>query len=132
MTVLIIHLTLFKVWQDTSIISGQSTQLVGPGLVCSSDVATYQCTRRGGGSLIPWTVSSNCETGDMTRSFSSYDMRNAVEVSTLCNFTLMLSLTSVTSSSISSTITIDRPVLLNGTRITYNRETVQLFVVTSL
>ena len=112
------------------ILSGQSTQLVGPGPVCSSDVASYQCTRSGE-TIISWAVMSTCGTNSIGRSFNYFNQIGATYNVRLCSSTLIFTLTSVTSSSSSSTLTIDRPLLLNGTRITCVDETVQLLAVNS-
>ena len=109
---------------------GQSTQLIGPGPVCSSDVASYKCTRSGV-TVIGWTVRSTCGTRSISRGFATPSPIGTTIHARLCNSTLIFSLTSTTSSSISSTLSIDRPLLLNGTRITCRDETVQLLVVTS-
>ena len=69
--------------------------------------------------------------GTASRSFNTLNQVGTSSNVRLCNSTLIITLTSITSSSISSTLTIDRPLLLNGTRITCVDETVQLLVVTS-
>ena len=126
------HIKLVRYWQyykDYSpVVSGQSTQLVGPGPVCSSDVALYQCTSSG--SLITWTVISACG-GGTGRSFGSYSKTGTMFNVTQCNSVLSFSLTSITISSISSTLTIHRPLSLNGTRIICLDETAQVFVIAS-
>ena len=110
--------------------SGQSTNLVGQGPVCSSDVTSYQCTRSGG-TTISWAIMSTCGTNSVGRSYNYFNQVGATYNVRLCSSTLIFSLTAITSSSISSTLTIDRPLLLNGTRITCVDETVQLIVVTN-
>ena len=74
---------------------------------------------------------STCGTGSISRGFNTLSRIGSSYGVRLCNTTLIFTLTSATSSSISSTLTIDRPLLLNGTRITCVDETVQLLVVTS-
>ena len=110
--------------------SGQFTQLVEPGLVFSGDVATYQCTRSG--SLISWTITPTCGgTDTISRSYAYFNVIGLTNTVRLCNSNLIFNLTSITSSSISSTLTIDRPLPLSGTTITCADQTVQLMVLTS-
>ena len=108
--------------------SGQSTELVGPGPVCSSNVASYQCSSSD--SVITWTVMSTCG-GDTGRSFGSFNEIGTMFNVTRCKSLLSFSLTSITNSSISSTLTIHRPLPLNGTRIMCLDNTAQLFVIAS-
>ena len=70
--------------------------------------------------------------GGTARSFGSFSEIGAVFNVTRCNSLLSFSLTSITSSSISSTLTIHRPLPLNGTRITCLDKTAQLFVISKI
>ena len=98
--------------------------LTGRDVVCPEDDAVFNCSIDDS-TVIEWTISSTCGSGGVRRSFS----RNQVGYtrdSTLCSTSLMFTVTSLTSSSISVTLTIQTPVLLNGTRIECGGQTVTL------
>ena len=99
-------------------------------MVCPEEDAIYKCTR-GDGTLIDWMITSTCGSLDYYTSFSSSSSVGQSIVDTLCSTTLMFTVTSLTSSSISVTLTIHTPVLLNGTRITCEGQTVMLHVLSS-
>ena len=65
---------------------------------------------------------------DTGRSFGSHNDIGTVFNVTQCNSLLSFSLTSITNSSISSTLTIHRPLSLNGTTIICG-ETAQLLII---
>ena len=98
-------------------------------MVCPEEDAIYKCTR-GDGTLIDWMVTSTCGSLDYRTSFSSTSSVGQSIVGTLCSATLMFTVTSLTSS-ISVTLTIHTPVLLNGTRISCQDQTVALHVLSS-
>ena len=104
--------------------------LSGSDIVCSDEDAIYQCTR-GDGTLINWMINSACGSLDYRTSFSSTSSVGELIVDTLCSATLTFAVTSLTSSSISVTLTIHTPVLLNRTRITCQGQTVILHVFSS-
>ena len=99
-------------------------------MVCPDEDTIYKCTR-GDGTLIEWTVTSTCGSLDYETSFGSFSSVGESIVDTLCSTTLMFTVTSLTSSSISVTLTIHTPVLLNGTRITCEGQTMTLHVLPS-
>ena len=76
-----------------------------------------------------WQVSSTCGSGDLRESFSRNQHVGHTKGATLCSTTLMFTVTSLTSSSISVTLTIHTPVLLNGTTISCEDQTVTLHVL---
>ena len=81
--------------------------------------------------MIEWQVSSTCESGDLRESFSRNQHIGHTRDAILCSTTFMFTVTSLTSSSISVTLTIHTPVLLNGTRISCEGQTVTLDVLSS-
>ena len=99
-------------------------------MVCPQEYAIYKCTR-GDGTLIYWRITSTCGSLDYETSFSSSSSVGESIVDTQCSTTLMFTVTSLTSSSISVTLTIHTPVLLNGTRISCEGQTVMLYVLSS-
>ena len=70
-----------------------------------------------------WRITLTCGRFDYRTSFSSASSVGDTRDATLCSTTLMFTVTSLTCSSISVTLTIHTPVLLNGTRITCGGET---------
>ena len=99
-------------------------------MVCPGEEAIYKCTR-GDGTLMEWMITSTCSSLDYDTSFSSSSSVGQSIVDTLCSTTLMFTVNSLTRSSISMTLTIHTPVLLNGTRITCGGQTVMLHVLSS-
>ena len=81
--------------------------------------------------MIEWQVSSTCGSEDLRVSFSRNQHVRHTRDATLCSTTLMFTVTSLTSSSISVTLTIHTPVLLNGTIISCEGQTVTLHVLSS-
>ena len=81
--------------------------------------------------MIEWQVSSTCGSGDLRESFSRNQHVGHTRDATLCSTTLIFTVTSLTSSSISVTLTIHTPVLLNGTTILCEGQTVTLHVLSS-
>ena len=67
--------------------------------------------------------------GDTGTTFGLFSEIGTVLNLTRCNSVLIFSLTSITSSSISSTLTIHRPLPLNGTRIMCLDETAKLLIL---
>ena len=91
-------------------------RLTGRSMVCPGDAAVFNCSKDYS-TVIEWRISSTCGSGDVRRSFTiTQHVGYTIEV-TLCSTTHMFTVTSLTSSSISVTLTIYTPVLLNGTRI---------------
>ena len=105
-------------------------RLTGRDNVCPDDTAIYNCSIDFG-NVIEWQVSSTCGSGDLRESFSRNQHVGHTRDVTLCSTTLMFSVTSLTSSSISVSLIIHTPVLLNGTRITCGGQTVALQVLSS-
>ena len=106
-------------------------RLTGIDIVCSEDpIAVFNCSINYS-TVIEWRVSSICGSGNFRESFSRNDQVGYTRYATLCSTTLMFTVTSLTSSSISVTLTIHTPVLLNGTRITCGGQTVTLDVLSS-
>ena len=103
--------------------------LSGSDVVCPEEDAIFDCASDT--TLIEWTVSSTCGSFDYRTSFSSTSYVGRTKDVTLCSTTLMFTVTSLTSSSISVTLTIHTPVLLNGTRIYCEDQTVTLHVLSS-
>ena len=99
-------------------------------MVCPEEDAIYKCTR-GDGTLIDWMIASTCGSLDHESSLSSSSSVGESIIDTLCSTTLMFTVTSLTSSSISVTLTIHTPVLLNGTRINCGGQNVMLHVLSS-
>ena len=99
-------------------------------MVCPDEYAIYKCTR-GDGTLINWMITSPCGSLDYRTSFSSTSSVGEFIVDTKCSATLMFTVTSLISSSISVILTIHTPVLLNGTRISCQGQTVTLHVLSS-
>ena len=99
-------------------------------MVCPEEDAIYKCTR-GDGTLIEWMITSTCGSLDYDTSFSSSSSVGQSIVDTLCSTTLMFTVNSLTSSSISMTLTIHTPVLLNRTIITCGGQSAMLHVLSS-
>ena len=99
-------------------------------MICSEEEAIFDCARIYT-TLIEWRLTSTCESLDYQTSFSSTSSVGHTRDATLCSTTLMFTVTSLTSSSISVTLTIHTPVLLNGTRISCGGQTVTLHVLSS-
>ena len=76
-----------------------------------------------------WQISSTCGSMDSRKSFSSTSSVGRTSNATLCSTTLTFTVTLLNSSSISVTLTIHTPVLLNGTRISCSgqSQTLKLF-----
>ena len=72
-----------------------------------------------------------CGSLDYETSFSSSSSVGESIVDTLCSTTLMFTVTSLTSSSISVTLTIHTPVLLKGTRMMCDGQTMMLYALSS-
>ena len=86
---------------------------------CLEDDAIFHCSSiQGGTTVMSWQVTSTCGSRNYRTSFSSTSTVGQTRDVTLCSTTLMFTVTSLTSSSISVTLTIHTPVLLNGTRVT--------------
>ena len=92
------------------------TQLKGSNVVCPEDDSIFHCTRDSG-SVIDWQITSSCRDQDYRTSFSSSSPVGHTRDATLCATTLMFTVTSLTRSSISVTLTVHTPVLLNGTTV---------------
>ena len=103
--------------------------LSGSDIVCPDEDAIFDCASDT--TLIEWIVTSTCGSFDYETSFSSTSSVGHTRDATLCSTTLMFTVTSLTSSSISVTLTIHTPVLLNGTRISCEDQTVTLLVLLS-
>ena len=103
--------------------------LSGSDMVCPEEDAIFDCTSDT--TLIEWTVSSTCGSLDYQTSFSFTSYVGRTRDVTLCSTTLMFTVTSLNISSISMTLTIRTPVLLNGTRIYCEDQTVTLHVLSS-
>ena len=73
-------------------------------------------------------ITSTCGSSDYETSFSSTTSVGHTRYATLCFTVFMFTVSSLTSSSISVTHAIHIPVLLNGTRITCEGQTVTLHV----
>ena len=78
-----------------------------------------------------WQITSTCGSRDYRTSFSSTSSVGDTRVATLCSTTLMFTVTSLTSSSISVSLTIHTPVLLNGTRISCEDQSQTLKILPS-
>ena len=98
-------------------------------MVCPEEDAIFDCASDT--TLIEWRVSSTCGSLDYQTSFSSSSYVGRTKDVTLCFTTLMFTVTSLTRFSISVTLTIHTPVLLNGTRITCEGQTLTLHVLSS-
>ena len=98
-------------------------------MVCSEDAAVFNCSIDES-TVIEWQISSTCGSGDVRRSFNRNNVGHTREV-TLCSTTLMFTVVLRTSSSISVTLTIHTPVLLNRTRISCGGQTVTLIIFPS-
>ena len=98
-------------------------------MVCPEDAAVFNCSIDES-TVIEWQISSTCGSGDVRRSFNRNNVGHTRNV-TLCSATLNFTVTSLTSSSISATLTIHTPVVLNGTRISCGGQTVTLILFPS-
>ena len=98
--------------------------------VCPEDNAVFDCgiDYR---TVIQWQVSSTCGSRNARESFSSNHYVGYTRDVALCSVSLIFTVTSLTSSSISVTLTIHTPVLLNGTIISCGGQTLTLNVFSS-
>ena len=101
--------------------------LIGSDMVCPEEGAIFDCAKDDG-TLIEWIVSSTCGSFYHT-SFSSSSYVGRTKDVTLCSTNLMFTVTSLTRFSISVTLTIHTPVMLNGTRIIWEGQTLTLHVL---
>jgi len=85
------------------------SQLEGTPSVCSQDNGYFHCTRSDG-TFMDWRLTSTCGSLDYRISFSSSSSDGDSRVESLCSATLNFTVTSRTSSFISVTLTIHRPV----------------------
>ena len=99
-------------------------------MVCPEEAAVFNCSIDYS-PVIEWRIYSTCGSGDIRRSFSRNHHVGYTRVDTLCSTTLMFAVTSLTSSSISVTLTIHTPVLLNGTRISCGGQSLTLILIPS-
>ena len=76
-----------------------------------------------------WQITSTCGSLDYRTSFSATSSVRLTRNVALCSTTLMFTVTSLTSSSISVTLTIHTPVLLNGTTISCEGQTQTLKLI---
>ena len=96
-------------------------------MVCPEDAAVFNCSIDES-TVIEWQISSTCGSGDVRRSFNRNNVGHT-RVVTLCSTNLMFTVVLRTSSSISVTLTLHTPVLLNGTRISCGGQTVTLHIL---
>jgi len=95
------------------------THLSRSEILCPEDNSTFHCSVHED-TVMDWQIASTCGTLDYRTSFSSSSSVGLPRIVTLCSATLNFTVTSLTSSSIRVTLSIHRPVLLNGSRIKCN------------
>ena len=98
--------------------------------LCPDDDAIYHCSIPSGPLMI-WHIASTCGGQGLQIHFSSTSSVGDTRIFTLCSTTLMFTVTSITSSSISVTLTIHTPVLLNGTIISCQSQSQRLILLPS-
>jgi len=86
---------------------------------------------RNDGNFISWTIPSTCGTNEYTNGIMSSNQVGFAENASLCNSQLIFTVTFANSSSISVTLTIHQPVLLNGTRISCRDQSTTLNILSS-
>jgi len=102
-------------------------ELTGDAVVCTREVANFKCSRNGV-AFISWEVQSTCGSRNLKTGFSSSTLVGFTSNRSLCNSLLTFIVTSLTNFSICVTLTIHRPLLLNGSRITCREESTILVV----
>jgi len=115
-------------WFNHFFLSGQLILLSEKEGICPGDVTTFQCTRNHS-SYITFRILSSSECGSYGVTWSSYYSDTSTSSTTLRSSLLVFSLSSVTSSSITASLTVHRPELLDGATIECSSWSLQLSVV---
>ena len=106
---------------------GEFIQINGTRSLCFNDAAVFICTNSEYAFII-WDIRLNTGLNYGT-SFTSNDPEGRTESATVHNSPITFNVTYNNGSSLSATLTIERPVNLNGTRISCRGKTLQLNVV---